>query len=110
MASALCVVVNVADDYDVYIGRNPRYGDTYWGNPFVVGVDGTREQCIAKYKRMLLRDKERMQSLRELRGKRIACHCKSSETSSAPDKACHGDVIADLVNNLDKRSLFRRRT
>lgn len=109
MAQRLCTVVSVADDYDVYIGRNTRYGSTYWGNPFVVGVDGTREQCIAKYKRALLRDSERMARLSELRGKRIACHCKASETSSAPDKACHGDVLADLVNNLNKRSLFRRR-
>ena len=32
--------------YDVYIGRPSK-----WGNPYVIGPDGTREQVIAKYSR-----------------------------------------------------------
>ncbi len=35
--------------YDVYIGRPGP-----WGNPFVIGRDGTREQVIAKYRTWLL--------------------------------------------------------
>jgi len=30
--------------YDVYVGR-----PSPWGNPFVIGRDGTREEVIAKY-------------------------------------------------------------
>lgn len=39
-------VVNVKDDlYDVYIGRNPKYGDLKWGNPY-----SPKEGTLAKYK------------------------------------------------------------
>jgi len=31
--------------YDVYIGRPSK-----WGNPFKIGVDGTREEVIEKYR------------------------------------------------------------
>ena len=31
--------------HDVYIGRPSK-----WGNPFVIGKDGTREQVIRKYR------------------------------------------------------------
>ena len=40
-------VINIRNDkrYDVYIGRPSK-----WGNPFVIGRDGTREQVIKKYR------------------------------------------------------------
>src|SRR4051794_17127713 len=47
-------VVNIArgEQADVYIGRAGR-GRTAvecpWGNPFVIGRDGTRDEVIAKY-------------------------------------------------------------
>jgi len=34
--------------FDVYIGRPSRFG-----NPFVVGRDGTRDECIALYRQWL---------------------------------------------------------
>ena len=34
--------------YDVYIGRGSK-----WGNPFVIGKDGTREEVINKYEEYL---------------------------------------------------------
>lgn len=33
------------EKYDVYIGRPSK-----WGNPFIVGADGTRDEVIQKYK------------------------------------------------------------
>ena len=36
------------EPYDVYIGRPSK-----WGNPFVIGRDGTREDCLDKYKAYL---------------------------------------------------------
>ena len=40
------LVVNVATDpYDVYIGRgNGVLPPSIWGNPFVIGRDGTRRK------------------------------------------------------------------
>jgi Domain of unknown function (DUF4326) len=71
--------------YDVYIGRPSK-----WGNPFVLGKDGTREQVIAKYRCWLLTQPALMAALPELRGKTLGCWC-------APH-ACHGDVLVELAN------------
>jgi hypothetical protein len=72
------------DRYDVYIGRPSK-----WGNPYVIGRDGSRKQVIAKYRAWLLARPELVAALPELRGKVLGCWC-------AP-QACHGDVLVDLV-------------
>jgi len=82
------VVNKYKSDYDVYIGRPSK-----WGNPFIVGKDGTLEEVIAKYKNRLLENKELMASLHELKGKRLGCFCKP--------KLCHGDVLVELINDMD---------
>ncbi len=73
--------------YDVYIGRPSK-----WGNPFEIGVDGTREEVIVKYREYLLSNKNLMDSLSELRGKTLGCWCKP--------QPCHGDVIVDVCRGL----------
>lgn len=72
--------------HDVYIGRPSK-----WGNPFVIGGDGTREQVIEKYRAWLLQQPELMAALPELRGKVLGCWC-------AP-RACHGDVLVEMADN-----------
>jgi hypothetical protein len=69
----------------VYIGRPSK-----WGNPFVLGRDGSREQVVAKYRAHLLRSPALLASLPELRDKDLVCWC-------APC-ACHGDVLLELAN------------
>jgi hypothetical protein len=71
--------------HHVYIGRPSK-----WGNPFVVGKHGTREQVIERYERWLLGNDALMAALPELRGKVLGCWC-------AP-RACHGDVLVGLAN------------
>jgi hypothetical protein len=79
-------VVNCRNEpCDVYIGRA-----TKWGNPFRIGVDGTREQVVRKYRRWAVRRPGILRGLEELRGKRLGCIC-------AP-QACHGDVLAELAD------------
>jgi Domain of unknown function (DUF4326)/YspA, cpYpsA-related SLOG family len=78
-------VVHKREPHDVYIGRPGP-----WGNPYVIGEDGTREQVIAKYEEHLLRSPELKGRLPELRGKTLGCWC-------AP-QACHGDVLAYHAN------------
>lgn len=86
------LVVNVRnEDCDVYIGRGSK-----WGNPFIIGRDGNRREVIAKFLEYLLLKEGQylLQSLDELRGKRIGCYC-------APF-LCHGDILArlcDILNN-----------
>lgn len=81
------VVHRHASAYDVYIGRPSK-----WGNPFVIGVDGTRAQVIAKYRAWILRQPKLLSSLSELRGKTLGCYC-------AP-LPCHGDVLAEMADKI----------
>jgi hypothetical protein len=71
----------------VYVGRPSR-----WGNPFRIGVDGTREEVITKYKKWL---EEKLKKdptfLDPLKGKDLACWCPLS-------LPCHADVILELLS------------
>ncbi len=83
-----CKVVNLRNEkYEIYIGRGSK-----WGNKFVIGKDGDREEVIMKYREWILKNNDLLNSLEELKGKRLGCFCKP--------KACHGDVLVELVNEL----------
>ena len=69
----------------VYVGR-----PSTWGNPFVIGRDGTRDDVIAKYRGWIVRQPALILALHELRGKHLVCWC-------APDK-CHADVLIEFAN------------
>lgn len=75
-------------NYDVYVGRPSK-----WGNPFVIGKEGTREQVIEKYRQWLLGQPDLIAALPELKGKTLACWCAPS--------ACHANVLAELANAHD---------
>ena len=82
-------VVNLNnDEYDVYIGRGSK-----WGNPFIIGKDGSRKEVIDKYRNYILSNKELFNSIDELKGKILGCYCKP--------KSCHGDVLIELLENKD---------
>ena len=71
----------------VYIGRPSK-----WGNPFVIGRDGSREDVIAKYRLWIKEQPElRAAARRQLRGKNLICYC-------AP-LPCHGDVLLEVAND-----------
>lgn len=62
-----------------------------WGNPFRVGVHGTRPQVIEMYRAWLLSDPARVQRARQaLAGRDLVCCCKP--------RPCHGDVLLELAN------------
>lgn len=90
-ATMKCTVVNKRrhkpTPNDVYIGRPSK-----WGNPFVIGKDGNRNQVVSKYLTWLVKQPELMKALPELRGKTLVCWC-------AP-QMCHGDVLAGLANSI----------
>ena len=73
------------EEYDVYIGRPSK-----WGNPFQIGLQGTREEVIAKYELYLRTNAELMKALPELKGKTLGCWC-------AP-KLCHGEILLRYAN------------
>ena len=86
-------VLNKYKDVDaskgVYIGRGSA-----WGNPFVIGKDGDREEVIYKY-RMYAIERVRLVDknwLKPLVGKDLVCFC-------AP-LACHGDVLLEMIGEI----------
>lgn len=69
----------------VYVGRPSK-----WGNPFVIGRDGSRDFVIHRYEQRLLNTPELMAALPELKGKDLICWC-------AP-LPCHADVLLRYAN------------
>lgn len=79
-------VVHLAkESFDVRIDRQ-----TKWGNPYVIGRDGSRSEVIRKFEKYLKTKPELLAALPELTGKVLGCWC-------AP-QACHGDVLVRLAN------------
>ena len=68
----------------VYIGRG-----SMWGNPFIIGRDGDRDEVIRKYKAYLF-DSGLIGNVHVLAGRSLVCFC-------APLR-CHGDVLAHYAN------------
>ena len=71
---------------DVQITRG-----TQWGNPFVIGPDGNRDQVCDKYRKLYEHDAAFLMAVRRLlSGKRLGCVCKPLR--------CHGDWLAKVAN------------
>lgn len=76
-----------------------------FGNPFKIGENGmTRSEAIAMFRRWIEGERpdvepERRQrllaSLRELKGKDLACYCP-------PGEECHADLLLELANPKDE--------
>ena len=77
----------------VYIGRPSK-----WGNKFVIGKDGTREEVIAKYEDWLRKQPVLLaQARKELKNKDLVCFCSP--------RACHGDVLLRIANDNSEEAL-----
>lgn len=72
---------NTAPEGAVYIGRGSP-----WGNPFVIGKDGTRDDVCNKFESEILPTL----NLEPLRGKHLVCFCKPAR--------CHGDSLLKYAN------------
>jgi len=85
------VVNKYNSEYDVYIGRG-----SIFGNPFVIGKDGTRDEVILKYRNYfydkIKKDEDFLKAVLLLKDKKLGCYCKPQD--------CHGDVIAGFVDNI----------
>lgn len=74
------------DPYDVFIGRPSRFG-----NPFHLGIDGSRREVIERFENYLYTRPDLIQTIRkELRGKVLGCFCDPL--------LCHGDLLARIAN------------
>lgn len=89
------VVANVKTEHDLISEAKregtyvPIHRPSVWGNPFVIGPDGTRQEVIAKYEAYVRRTPSLLAKLPRLDGKVLGCFC-------AP-LPCHGDVLIKLI-------------
>jgi len=84
-------IIIIKDKDDKYC-RYPKT-NSKWANPFKVNKDGSREECIEKYREYIIKkinENPEEYNIEELRGKTLGCWCK-------PEK-CHGDVLIELLN------------
>ena len=72
----------------VYVGRGSE-----WGNPYELGKDGSREECIEKFRRHVLPKLD----VRPLIGKHLVCYC-------AP-LPCHADLLLVAARALEDSRL-----
>lgn len=93
-------------NYDVDITRRGP-----WGNPFVIGIHGSRKEVIILHRKWIdgkveapngevAPSKEEIR--KKLAGKRLGCHCRP--------KSCHGDYLAHIANTPTRKGLFSRLT
>lgn len=85
-------VVHIREPHDVYIGR-----PSIWGNPYIIGPDGTRRQVIQKYRAWvssMLQHSEFQTKVETLRGRVLGCYCHP--------RPCHGDVIVEYLEGPRK--------
>lgn len=66
----------------VYVGRGSP-----WGNPYLIGRDGTRNQVCDKFEKFILPELD----VTELRGQDLICFC-------APLR-CHADSLLKKANS-----------
>ena len=72
------------------MGRaSPSRPASPYANIFHIGKDGTRAECIQKFKTWLPTQPDLMANLHQLKGLRLGCFCKPL--------ACHVDVIVELL-------------
>jgi len=80
--------------FEVYIGR-----PSVFGNQFVIGKDGTRDEVIQKYRQLLHHklktDAKFKAQVDGLKGKTLGCFCAPAH--------CHGDA---LVEYLEHKSAY----
>lgn len=91
-----------SDPNYVYCGRamsRKGLAKSKWHNPFRVGHDGDRAECIAKFEAYIQQRPDLLAQIRELRGKTLVCWC-------APE-ACHCDVLARLANQTEANDVLK---
>ena len=91
----------------IYVGR-----PSVWGNPFIVGIDGTAEECVRKFEKWfdptIAEEGSDLYNFRmengwggnsyailsttALRGKDLACWC------AVDAQWCHADIILRIAN------------
>lgn len=73
---------------------------TNWRNPFIIGLDGDRDEVCDKYEYWVLYSRAPCakwirDNIHLLKGQNLICHCKPAR--------CHGDFLLYLANKRRRR-------
>lgn len=86
-------LIAAAEDVGIVVDiEKVRKDDIGWANPFKVGEDACRSECMELYRWYFEYKKSLHDRIEELRGKVLVCSCRPSQ--------CHGDYLADLINRM----------
>lgn len=70
----------------VYVGRG-----TPFGNPFIIGKDGDRDEVCDKFEEMIHQNENLKKLVKQkLKGKNLICFCSP--------KRCHADTLLKIAN------------
>lgn len=97
----MCKIVNMhKESYDIYIGRPSKWGNPYSHREGTLAKYkvNTRTEAINCYENHIRNTPELFNSLYELKGKVLGCHCKP--------KKCHGDILQAMVIKYTSEDLL----
>ena len=81
-------LLKFATDRGLYV-RCDRFSD--WGNPFIMGIDGSRDEVCELFDNMYMPYKKGLLSkIKDLKGKALGCHCY-------PER-CHCETLKAYAN------------
>lgn len=79
----------------IYVGRGSP-----WGNPYKIGLNGSRKEVLRKYKNYLDDNPSLiLKIIKELKGKDLVCFC-------AP-QPCHGNILLTIANTNDISEIYK---
>ncbi len=89
-------VVNIktGEPFDIFIGRPSKFGNPYSHLPKSAAKFRvkTRQEAVEKYREYIMGRPDLLADIEQLRGKILGCFCHPA--------TCHGDVLAELANEL----------
>jgi len=110
---SIAELVHAKEEHDVYLGRGKNgkdmitadVGQRGWlGNPYKIKEHGgqyTREQSLERYETLLRNQLENdpvfREAFKDLQGKKLGRWC-------SPDEDCHGDIIIQVLESVEKKS------
>lgn len=72
----------------IFIGRGGM-----WGNPYVIGKHGDRDECVNRFETLVKSSKYLQKVIKEeLAGKDLVCFCSPAR--------CHGDIMLEIANDV----------
>ena len=74
---------------EIYIGRNRKLGDGFWGNKHKASCDSEARVAVAGFESDLRSSDTLLRALPSLSGKGLVCHCPAG----AP---CHADALVKV--------------